>query len=87
MFVTIAIFLLLFGLGLVLIVLPFNRLKELRRTIEALTKRIAALERKSQGSETPRTFEKPAIRPRRWSRRHGETRRRKSQRANRPSGR
>ena len=63
MFVTIAIFLLLFGLGLVLILLPFNRLKELRRTIEALTKRIAALERKSQGSETPGTFEKAAIPP------------------------
>ena len=53
MFVTIAIFLLLFGLGLVLILLPFNRLKELRRTIEALTERIAALERKAQGSEAP----------------------------------
>jgi uncharacterized membrane protein len=63
MFTTIAIFLLLFGLGLVLIVLPFNRLKELRRTIEALTERIAALERKAQGSETPAAPERTAIPP------------------------
>jgi hypothetical protein len=57
----IAIFLLLFGL--VLFLLSLNRLRELRRTIEALTERIAALERKSQGSETPAAPERTAIPP------------------------
>ena len=61
MFMTLAIFLLLFGLGLVLILLPFNRLKELRRTIDALTERIAALERKLQSGEAPQASEKAAI--------------------------
>ncbi len=62
MFTTVAIFLLLL-LGLVLILLPLNRLRELRRTIDALTERIAALERKSQGSETPAASERTAIPP------------------------
>ncbi len=61
MFATIAIFLLL--VGLVLFLLPLNRLRELRRTIEALTERIAALEQKSQGSETPPAPERTAIPP------------------------
>src|SRR5262245_11753358 len=63
MFTTFAIFLLLFALGLALILLPLNCLKELRRTIDALAERIAALERKSQGSETPPTPERIAVPP------------------------
>jgi uncharacterized membrane protein len=59
MFATITFFLLL--VGLVLILLPLSRLRELRRTIEALTERITALERKSQGSETPPAAKKAAI--------------------------
>ena len=59
MFATIAIFLLL--VGLVLFLLPFNRLRELRRTIDALTERIATLERKSQNSQTPPAPEKATI--------------------------
>src|SRR5262245_8457896 len=55
---TIAIFLLLFGLVLFLLLL--NRLRELRRTIEALTERIAALERKSQDGETRQASEQAA---------------------------
>jgi uncharacterized membrane protein len=61
MFTTLAISLLL--LGLVLILLPLNRLRELRRTIDALTERIAALERKSQSSGDPPAPEKAAIPP------------------------
>src|SRR4030095_1310636 len=56
---TIAIFLLL--LGLVLFLLLLNRLRELRRTTEALTERIAALERKSQDGVTPAAPERTAI--------------------------
>ena len=63
MFTTFAIFLLLFALGLALILLPLNRLKELRRTIDTLAERIAALERKSQGSETPAAPERIAVPP------------------------
>ena len=63
MFATITIFLLLFSLALLLFLLPLNRLRELRRTIEALTKRIAALERKLQDSETPPASEQAAIPP------------------------
>ena len=58
---TIAFFLLL--LGLVLFGLSLNRLREFRQTIEALTERIAALERKSRGGETPPASEKAAITP------------------------
>ena len=60
-----AIFLFLFcsGLGLVLVLLPLNRLRELRRTIEALTERIAAIERKLHGSEIPQAPAKAAIPP------------------------
>src|SRR5450432_3474728 len=57
---TLSVFLLL-GLGLIL--LPFIRLRELCQTIEALTERIAALERKLQRSETPPAPEKAAIPP------------------------
>jgi uncharacterized membrane protein len=56
-------FFVLLCLALLLFLLPLNRLRELRRTIEALTKRIAALERKSQGSETPAAPERTAILP------------------------
>ncbi len=56
---TVAIFLLLFCLGLVL--LSLNRLRELHRTIDALTGRIAALERKLRNSEAPAAPEKAAI--------------------------
>jgi len=58
---TIAFFLLL--LGLVLFGLSFNRLREFRQTIDALTERIAALERKSHGSEPPAAPERTAIPP------------------------
>lgn len=61
MFTPIAVLFLLFCLGLVLFLLPLNRLKELRRTIDALTERIAALERKWQSSETPPAPEKAPI--------------------------
>ena len=56
-------FFVLLCLALLLFLLPLNRLRELRRTIEALTERIAALERKSQGSETPAAPERTAIPP------------------------
>jgi uncharacterized membrane protein len=62
MFTTIAIFLLL-CVGSVLIVLFYVRLRGLRQTIDVLTGRIAALERKLKDSETPPAPLKPAIPP------------------------
>src|SRR5436190_334307 len=62
MFTTIVIFLLL-CVGFVLIALSYIRLRELRQTIDALTGRIAALERKLKDSETAPAPEKPAIPP------------------------
>ena len=57
------VFLLLLRLRLVLFCCLFIRLRELRQTIDALTERIAALERKLQGSEPPAAPEKTAIPP------------------------
>ena len=64
MFTPLEVFLLLgLGLGLVLFLLPLIRLGELRRTINTLTERVAALERKLPRSETPPVPEKVAIPP------------------------
>ncbi len=59
---SIAIFLLL-CVGSVLIGLPYVRLRELRQMIDALTERLAALERKLPRSEPPAVPEKAAIPP------------------------
>ena len=64
MFTTLAVFFLLgVALALALILVPFIRLKELRQMVDALTGRIAALERKLTDSEIAPVPEKPVIPP------------------------